>query len=266
MVTKLTRKSLMTDMRSAATEAKCEYDQWHRQLDDAGECESPLVHSWYASVYEELKKLSGGRLLEVGCGRGSFAIWLAGREPRFDIVAVDFSDTAIDIARERALRRGAKVKFDVADAEALPFGDDTFDIVISCECMEHVQHPRVMAGEISRVLRSGGRFCLTTPSQLNGMLIGWAHAWLTGRKFNSGAGVQPRENFYFFWTVKRYLRAAGLSVDRVESSTYQWLLLPRVAPAKLCTKQFTHSWARVLAFPFGLHFSYFGSKPTNKGG
>lgn len=253
----------MSKSRLTTTDnVKTDYDLWHRGIGDAGESESPLEHTWYASVYQELKKLPGGRLIEIGCGRGSFAIWLAEREPRFDIVAVDFSDTAIEIAKERATFRSSKVEFLVADAEALPFEDGEFDIVVSCECMEHVPNPPIMAKEIFRVLKSGGRFCLTTPSQFNGMLIGWAHSRLTGQKFNSGAGVQPRENFYFFWTVKRYLRRAGLSIGRIESSTYQWLLLPRVAPSKLCTKQFASRWARFLAFPFGLHFSYFGSKPS----
>jgi hypothetical protein len=44
-----------------------------------------------------------------------------------------------------------------------------------------------------------------------------------------------------------------------------WLLLPRVAPHKLCTRQFDSLWARRLALPFGLHFSFFGRKPAPAG-
>jgi SAM-dependent methyltransferase len=199
-------------------------------------------------------------VLEVGCGRGGFAIWLSKKLPQFRIVGLDFSLAAIEIARESATPQESSVEFVQGDAEALPFEDAMFDLVISCECMEHVPHPPQMAREMARVLKPGGRFCLTTENYLNGMLIGWLHSWLTGRPFNSGSGVQPRENFFFFWMIRGYLRDAGLTVKTMESSHHQWLLLPRVNPAKLCTQQFKNSFARRLAFPFGRHMSYFGQK------
>ncbi len=236
------------------------YDVWHRTLAKKEAAGSPLAHPWYASVFRELAQIPGGRLLEVGCGRGEFAVWLSTQRPDLEITAMDFSPAAIDIARQRVAQNGASVQFVEGDAEAIPFPDDAFDIVISCECMEHVPHPPQMAREMARVLKQGGQFALTTPSQLNGVLLAWLHARLTGRPYNSGAGVQPRENFYFFWNVKRYLQDAGLEVGRMESSGYQWLLLPRVDPAKLRTDQFQSNWARKLAFPFGLHFSFFGTK------
>jgi ubiquinone/menaquinone biosynthesis C-methylase UbiE len=236
-----------------------DYDDWHRQRKHAGDPESPLAHPWYASVAGELEHYKGGaRVLEVGCGRGGFANWLARQKPGFEITALDFSSSAIEIAKEAAAVQNSKVTFVVGDAEALPFADGSFDLVISCECMEHVPHPPKMAQELARVLKPGGRFCLTTPSYLNGMLIGWLHSWLTRRPLDTGAGVQPRENFYFFWNVRGYLRRAGLKIERMESCNYQWLLLPRVAPARLCTMQFRSRWARVLAFPFGVHFAYYG--------
>jgi demethylmenaquinone methyltransferase/2-methoxy-6-polyprenyl-1,4-benzoquinol methylase len=230
-------------------------------MSSAGESVSPLDHPWYESVYREIRDYPACRELEVGCGRGGFAIWLSKNVPQFQITALDFSGAAIDIARTKAVAEGSSVKFVQGDAQALPFENDTFDLVISCECMEHVPDPRKMACELARVLKPGGRLALTTPSQLNGMLIGWLHSWLTRRPYNSGAGVQPHENFYFFWTVHRYLRLAELEVDRMESSTFQWLLLPRVDPAKLCTRKFKSAWAKALAFPFGLQFSFFARKP-----
>jgi len=238
-----------------------DYDKWHLHMKREGELSSPLDHPWYASVFREICDYPACRVLEVGCGRGGFAVWLSKNAPQFKITALDFSGTAIQIARETAAAQEAEVEFVQGDAQALPFESATFDLVISCECMEHVPEPIKMSGELARVLRPGGRLALTTPSQLNGMLISWAHSYLTGRPYNSGAGVQPYENFYFFWTVRRYLRQAGLDVDRMESSTFQWLLLPRVNPAKLCTRKFKSVWAKALAFPFGLQFSFFGTKP-----
>lgn len=239
-----------------------DYDRWNRwRKDEEHWIKSPLDYPWYESVYREIADYPACRVLEVGCGRGSFAIWLARKAPRFQITALDFSGAAIEIARADAASAGVQVEFIQGDAEALPIPNDSFDLVISCECMEHVPHPPQMADEIARVLRRGGRFCLTTENYFNGMLVMWLKCWLTGEPFNSGSGVQPRENFFFFWMVRGYLQNAGLEVERMESCHYQWFLLPRVSPAALCTKYFKATWARMLAFPFGRHMSFFGRKP-----
>jgi ubiquinone/menaquinone biosynthesis C-methylase UbiE len=250
----------MKETPSADPTVLTAYNEWHRQMRDAGEPASPLELSWYASVYNEIARYSGGKVLEIGCGRGSFALWLHQNAPQFSLTALDFSQSAIDIACERAAKLPSSPLFVQGDAQALPFDDDSFDLILSCECMEHVPDPRQMAREMARVLRSGGGYCLTTPSQLNGMMLGWLHSWWKGKPYNSGAGVQPHENFYFFWNVRRYLMQAGLTVERMESSTFQWLLLPGVAPHKLCTRRFRNPLAQKLAFPFGLHFSFFGRK------
>jgi SAM-dependent methyltransferase len=181
--------------------------------------------------------------------------------PELNISAVDFSSASVRMAVERAESARVEVQFSKDDAQSLSFPDNSFDHVVSCECMEHVLEPSKMASEINRVLKPGGTFCLTTENYLNGMLIGWAHCWLTGRPFNSGSGVQPHENFFFFWHVSAFLKSAGLVVDEMESCHVQWLMLPRVDPARLCTDRFSNRWTRLLAKPFGRHFSFFGHKP-----
>ncbi|MEI6536171.1 MAG: class I SAM-dependent methyltransferase [Verrucomicrobiaceae bacterium] len=236
------------------------YDDWHQIAELKDETQSPLDLPWYESVWRNIKNHPGGAVLEIGCGRGRFAIWLAKEMPQFRVTGLDFSQAAIELAKQSAASQQAGVRFIQGDAEALPFENNSFDLVISCECMEHVANPRMMAKEMARVLKPGGRFCLTTPSQLNGMMIARLHSLITRRPYDSGAGVQPRENFYFYWTVRRYLQEAGLVVEQMESSHYQWLLLPGVDPARLRTTQFSTPWARRLAFPFGLHFSFFGRK------
>ena len=236
------------------------YDEWHRSMKNTTEAETPLAFPWYKSVYREIQAYPSCRILEIGCGRGEFAIWLSQQRPDFSIVGLDFSEAAVEIARASTKGIQSPPEFIQGDAESLPFGNDAFDLIISCECMEHVPHPRQMAKEISRVLKPGGRYCLTTENNLNGMLISWMQAILTGRPFNSGSGVQPRENFFLFWMVRNYLLKAGLTVNRMESCHYQWLLLPRIAPARLCTRQFSNPLAKRLAFPFGRHMSYFGQK------
>jgi SAM-dependent methyltransferase len=236
------------------------YDDWHRHL-AAGEpeVEAP-THPWHVTVDRLLPDLSGQRVLEIGCGRGDFAIWLAGKHPGARISGVDFSPVAIEAAQRRAARAGAGVEFHVGDAEDLAFADATFDWVISCECIEHLHHPRRMAREMHRLLRPGGRFVLTTESYFNGMLLAWLKHWITGDPYNSGSGVQPHENFFLFWTVRRLLEHEGLEVTDTESNGYQWLLLPRTAPARLATREFTHPLARRVFKPFGRHFTFVGRR------
>jgi SAM-dependent methyltransferase len=145
------------------------------------------------------------------------------------------------------------------DAQELRLPDNYFDDSVSCECIEHVPRPRRMAQRLYRVLKPGGYFCITTKNYLNGMLLGWANSWIARQPFNSGSGVQPHENFFFFWHILAYLGSAGLIVDKTESCHHQWLLLPRANPAKLCTKRLSARWARFLVKPFGRHFTFFWS-------
>jgi ubiquinone/menaquinone biosynthesis C-methylase UbiE len=250
---------LMKQLVQSTSEVAAAYDKWHAR--NGFEVGIPLQFPWYASVADHIGQDVRGDLLEVGCGRGEFALWLAETSPRAHVIRVDFSETAIEMARRRASGTSASLRFMVGDAQRLEFPDNSFDWVVSCECMEHVPSPPAMAAEIYRVLKPGGKFCLTTENYLNGMLVAWLYSWLTRRPFNSGSGVQPIEKFFLYLQVQGHLSRAGLKVAGTASSHYQWLLLPRIDPARLCTNGFQSSWARRIAKPFGRHFSFFGFKP-----
>ena len=81
----------------------------------------------------------------------------------------------------------------------------------------------------------------------------------TKRKYK-GSGVQPIENFFFHFRVHKYLSHAGLIVEKTASSHYQWLLLPRIDPARLCVEEIRSKWLAPIVKPFGRHFSFFGCK------
>jgi len=240
---------------------KLAYDQWHERINSFAEDVDPLLFPWYQSAFRGIQDSPSGDLLELGCGRGEFAVWLASAVPGIRITGVDFSASAIQIAQRRVAISSKPVHFITGDAQCLAFADNSFDWIVSCECLEHVPHPSKMAAEMFRVLKRGGRFCLTTENYLNGMLLAWLQCCVTGRPFNSGSGVQPLEQFFVFPQVKGYLKRAGLVVERSESTHYQWLLLPGIDPARLCTPRFKKGWARAIAKPFGRHFSFFGYKP-----
>lgn len=240
------------------------YDAWHQHHAETEALVAEPHHPWHLTVARLLPDLQNQRVLEIGCGRGDFSIWLAERYSHSEVVGVDFSEVAIATAQERALMKESRARFQVEDSEAMSFDDGSFDYVISCECLEHVLHPAKMASEICRVLRPGGQFILTTENYFNGMLLLWLKTWVTGAPFDSGSGVQPNENFFLFWRVRRILERGGLQVSRMESNHYQWLLLPRVDPMKLVTFDFKSPLLKRLFRPFGRHFTFCGTRPARR--
>ena len=239
-----------------SAQTKREYDKWHarRSLEEG---ESPALHSWHHNVARLIRVNNGQRVLEVGCGNGEFAAYLAKRFVNAQVVAVDFSQEAIGIARGHHTR-SPNLRFETSDATALAFDDRSFDCVVSCECIEHVLEPQKMASEIFRVLRPGGAFHITTENYFNGMALMWAKAIVTGVPIDTGSGTQPHENFFLFWRVRRMLEKSGLSVRHTESDCFQWLMLPRVNPSTLCTVDFDNPFLKRVFRPFGRHFTFSG--------
>jgi SAM-dependent methyltransferase len=104
----------------------------------------------------------GGRVLEVGCGRGVALPVLARRLRPAALVGVDIDPSLIEAARQRLARSGAGAVVHVADVRDLPFDAGSFDLVIDFGTCYHVSGGptgRLTAlNEISRVLRVGGLF------------------------------------------------------------------------------------------------------------
>jgi SAM-dependent methyltransferase len=99
-----------------------------------------------------------GRCLDVGCGDGlTCGLWLE-RHSR-EYVGVDLSEVAVSRARAHGL--DARV---IEDAARLPFPPDRFDLAVCVEVLEHVFAPQLVAAEVRRVLRPGGRFLVTVPN------------------------------------------------------------------------------------------------------
>ncbi len=109
----------------------------------------------------------GGRILEVGCGRG-IALPVLARTLRPSYLAgIDIDASLLRSAAERAERQGAGVDLGRADVRALPFADGTFDMVMDFGTCHHISDPGLALREIARVLCEGGLFVSeTVTSQL----------------------------------------------------------------------------------------------------
>jgi ubiquinone/menaquinone biosynthesis C-methylase UbiE len=100
---------------------------------------------------------AGLTLLDIGCGPGNITLDLAARVRPGGTVGIDAAEAAIAAARDAARDAGvADVAFDVADVYALPFDDDSFDIVHAHQVLQHLPDPVAALREMRRVCRPGG--------------------------------------------------------------------------------------------------------------
>lgn len=105
-------------------------------------------------------ELAGKRVLDVGCGGGLFSEELA--RLGCDVTGIDPSQESIRVAREHAEESRLDIDYHVGRGEELPFEDATFDVVVCCDVLEHVDDlARVMAQTV-RVLRPGGLYVYDT--------------------------------------------------------------------------------------------------------
>ncbi len=113
----------------------------------------------------------GEEVLDVACGTGNLAIPAA--RAGAIVTGVDIAANLIAHAGEEARAAGVEIRFDVGDAESLPYPDDSFDTTITMFGAMFAFRPERAAAELLRVTRSGGRIAMAnwTPSGFVGQLL-----------------------------------------------------------------------------------------------
>jgi malonyl-CoA O-methyltransferase len=131
------------------------YDRWASVYDHDA---NPLMALEEPAVRRALSDVRNRTVLDLGCGTGRHALWLAAAGA--NVTAVDFSEGMLAEARRKP---GADaVKFLSHDLhERLPFAADAFDIVVSGLVLEHLRELEPFFAEIRRVLKPNGRAVVT---------------------------------------------------------------------------------------------------------
>ena len=116
-----------------------------------------------------LKKLVSGdhgrHALDIGTGRGPFAIYLA--RLGFNVTGIDLSENMICQAREHAAAHNLRVDFQTGDAENLEFEDNTFDVAVSRNLLWTLPNPDKALKEWRRVMKPGGTLVISDGLWMN---------------------------------------------------------------------------------------------------
>ena len=114
----------------------------------------------------------GERVLDVGCGTGTLALAAKRRTGEGAVHGVDAGAEMVTRAKQKAIRENLDVVFDVAPAQALPFQDDTFDVVLCTLMMHHLPGDgrKQVVAEMRRVMRPRGRVLVVDFAQEHGLL------------------------------------------------------------------------------------------------
>jgi ubiquinone/menaquinone biosynthesis C-methylase UbiE len=136
-------------------------------------------HDWLLPLYDPLQAVlrgdrfrramlehveigPGSRVLDIGCGTGTFVVHLSRLHPEADVIGLDPDPKALARARRKADRAGVSPKLEQGFSDALPFADGSVDVVFSSFMFHHLQPDEQQStlAEVRRVLRRGGSFQL----------------------------------------------------------------------------------------------------------
>jgi ubiquinone/menaquinone biosynthesis C-methylase UbiE len=171
-----------------------------------------------AAVLDVMAPLQGKRVLDAGCGNGTYAIEAAEREAL--VTGIDLSDDMLAAARARSAARGVAVDWRQGDVLTLPFPDASFDRVIAITLLCLVPDPHGAMRELSRVLAPGGR-----------LVIGELHRyslWAMKRRIRgwSGDAFWRGARFWTASALRQLLADSGLQPGKARGVAYYPPLAP----------------------------------------
>jgi ubiquinone/menaquinone biosynthesis C-methylase UbiE len=131
---------------------------------------------------------AGAHVLEVAPGPGYLAIEMA-RTCRVQVTGLDISRSFVQIATENAAKTGVSADFRQGDASEMPFGSESFDLIVCQAAFKNFTRPRSALAEMHRVLRTGGTAVIQDMSrdashadielEVRKMELGWLSSFTT---------------------------------------------------------------------------------------
>ena len=201
----------MSDAEIKQTSIAELYDEWHGPRVEGASPTNP----WHRLTLTHLGDVTGLRVLEIGCGVGEFSQLLAERGAR--VIGADISPLAVEETGHR-LEGYEGTEAIVADICAVPFRDESFDLVVSLETIEHSADPRKALAELVRVTRRGGRLIVTNPNYVDFIGLYRLAKRIFGRQF-SEAG-QPINKWTTLLGSVWHLNRLGCRIDIVDGTHF----------------------------------------------
>lgn len=142
-------------------ESQTQFDYWSKSYDDSLLQWLLFVPSHNYMIGEMGEAGSRPiRLLDIGCGTGTFARRVLKEHRSAEVWGVDFSRKMIRAGVHHSEDCDSRIRFVQADSEALPMADDSFDVVTCSNSFHHYPNQSAAVTEMHRVLRPGGRLLI----------------------------------------------------------------------------------------------------------
>ncbi|PWT79325.1 MAG: methyltransferase type 11 [Acidobacteria bacterium] len=147
---------------------------------------------------------SSDKILDIACGTGEFERLILREHPDQQMIGIDISENMLNFAREKC-RAYPNAAFLKADASALPFPDQTFDLVVTANSLHYFDKPSVSLAEMRRVLLPAGSL----------VILDWCKDYLMCRCFDFCFRRIERgyQSCYTQRELQRLLDAAGFAIQ-----------------------------------------------------
>ena len=163
----------------------------------------------YPKILEEIRKKPFETLLDAGCGTAPMVSLLSEEYPNAHFTGLDLTPEMIKQAQGKNL---ANAEFVVGDCEAMPFADESFDIVINSQSFHHYPDPQAFFNEVSRVLKPGGMLVLRDNTGAKPVMWFVNHVELPLANLLGHGDVKA----HTLEEVSKYCSLAGLTVEKLE--------------------------------------------------
>jgi ubiquinone/menaquinone biosynthesis C-methylase UbiE len=187
----------MSDAHATASDEAVPTGNTYDKYASSNPIERRLMAGFFAALDTSLPVSAPSRILEVGMGEGEVAARLRARWPDVPLTGIDLPDD--ELAGSWG-SHGLTGSF--ADIAALPYPDDTFDLVLAIEVLEHVADPDAALREIRRVARPGAALVVSVPREPI-----WRAANMARGKYLGDLGNTPGHINH--WSAREFAALVG---------------------------------------------------------